>query len=272
MKDMVRRIKIGAVTFIALALFVVMVLSIIGISFKPHREIRVDFSFINSLEVRAPVRFAGARVGEVKRLHVLTPDERNEFTSNPPYVYVYASVDKNIAIPKGTKAMVNTMGFMGEKYLELMPSSRSTAYIGEGEPLPGEDPTPMDSVFASAKKLADEMEIATKNINTLTTEMQDRLPVLIGELEKTLASAQSLADDAKKLTADFHGMVKTNRKDIDYLISNGRQITIYLKSLSHVLARRPWKIIWGLGGPLPIEPESEKFVEPPDKTTQDKKD
>ncbi|GEM_PF-1386903 len=269
MKDIAVPIKIGVVTLFATVLFVIMVLSLSRLSFRPKREIRINFSFINSLETKAPVRFAGARVGDVKRIHVLTPDERNQF-DNPPYVYVYASVDKNIAIPKGTKAMVNTMGFMGEKYLELLPESRSTTYIGEGDPLEGIDPTPMDTVFASAKKLADEMEITAKNINALIIQMQDRLPVLIGESEKTLASVQTLATDAKRLTGDVQSMVIHNREDLEHLIANGRQITIYMKSLSHVLARRPWKIIWGLGGPIPVEPEEEKFVVPPNQTTSDK--
>lgn len=269
MKDIAVPIKIGVVTLVATVLFVIMVLSLSGLSFNPKREIRINFSFINSLETKAPVRFAGARVGDVKRIHILTPDERNQF-DNPPYIYVYANVDKNIAIPKGTKAMVNTMGFMGEKYLELLPESRSTTYIGEGDPLEGIDPTPMDTVFASAKKLADEMEITAKNINALITQMQDRMPVLIGESEKTLASVQTLATDAKRLTGDVQSMVTHNREDLEHLIANGRQITIYMKSLSHVLARRPWKIIWGLGGPIPVEPEEEKFVAPPNQTTLDK--
>jgi len=267
--DAIYRIKIGVTTLISGILFVMMVLAISRLSLKPQREIEIRFSFINSLEVRAPVRFAGALVGEVRRIHILTPEERAGFAKDPPYVCVYAGVDKSIRIPKKTRAMVNTMGFMGEKYLELMPESKSTTYIGENEALEGIDPTPMDSVFASSKKLADEMQVAAKNINTLTTEMQDRLPVLIGEMEKTLASAQTLAQDAKKLTGDVQSMVDTNRENLEHLISNARQITIYFKSLGHVLAQRPWKIVWGFGGPLPIEPEDEKYAPPPPKDNDD---
>jgi phospholipid/cholesterol/gamma-HCH transport system substrate-binding protein len=262
MKDTSARIKIGVVTLVSVALFILMVLAISRLTLKPQREIRVDFSFINSLEVRAPVRFAGARVGEVKRIHVLTPDERAEHGTHPPYVHVYVSVDKAIAIPKETHALVNTMGFMGEKYLELLPESRSTTYLADNEPIEGVDPTPMDSVFASAKKLADDMQVAAKNMNTITVQMQDRLPVLIGELEKTLSSAQGLAVDAKRLTGDVQDMVEHNREEINHLLENARQLTIYAKSLSHVLATRPWKIIWGFGGPLTVEPEGQKFEGP----------
>ncbi len=269
MKDTASRIRIGLMTFVSLSLACIAVFLISRISWTPKQDVRINFSFINSLEVRAPVRFAGARVGEVRKIHVLSADERAEFTKNPPYVYVIVSVDKRIKIPRETKAMVNTMGFMGEKYLELLPESRSTTYLDGGEALEGVDPTAMDSVFASAKKLSDEMQIAAKNMNTLTTEMQDRLPVLIGELEKTLASAQDLAGDAKHLTGNVQSMVDRNRDNLEHLLANSRQMTIYMKSLSHVLARRPWKIIWGFGGPLPIDPENMKFVGPPDQTVVD---
>jgi phospholipid/cholesterol/gamma-HCH transport system substrate-binding protein len=267
--DSVYRIKIGLVTLLAIALFVLMVYGISKFSLKPQKEIRIEFSFINSLEERAPVRFAGARVGEVKKIHLLTPNERAEFTQNPPYVYVYASIDQDIKIPKETKALVTTLGFMGEKYLELLPASRTSDYLSEGEPLHGEDPVPMDTVFASAKKSLDDMQIAAGKIITITTEMENRLPVLIGELEKTLASAQDLAGDAKGLTGDAKTMIHNNRENLEHLIDNARQMTIYMKSLSHVLASRPWKIVWGIGGPIPIESEGEKFVPPETPNNED---
>ncbi len=259
------RIKIGAVALVSMTLFGILVAAIAKIDLRQKREICVNFTFINSLELNAPVRFAGARVGEVKRLKILTPEERAQFARNPPYIQVFAHVDRNIQIPKDTRAMVNTMGFMGEKYLELMPESRSTTYLGENEILEGVDPTAMDSVFASAKQLADEMQVAAKNMNAVVVQMQDRLPVLIGELEKTLGSAQGLANDAKRLTDDVQQVFTRNREEMENLIKNARQITIYTKSLTHVLATRPWKIIWGFGGPLPVEPEEEKY-QPPEKS------
>lgn len=289
------RIKIGAVALVSMTLFGFLVAAIAKIDLRPKREICVNFAFINSLEVNAPVRFAGARVGEVKRLKILNPEERAQFTRNPPYIQVYAHVDRNIQIPKDTRAMVNTMGFMGEKYLELMPESRSTTYLGENEILEGVDPTAMDTVFASAKQLADEMQVAAKNMNAIVIQLQDRLPVLFGEMEKTLGtaqvlandakerlpplivemektlvSAQLLANDAKKLTGDVQQMFTRNRDDMESMIKNARQITIYTKSLTHVLATRPWKIVWGFGGPLPIEPEEEKY-QPPEKNPASQK-
>jgi len=253
--DTAYRIKIGIVTIISLVLFIVMIYGISKFSLEQQREIRVEFSFINSLEVRAPVRFAGARVGEVKKVHLLTVDERAEFQKDPPYVYVDVSVNKDVAIPKKTKALVTTMGFMGEKYLELIPQSATGEYLAEGERLRGEDPIPMDSVFASAKKSLDDMQVAAEKIISITTEMENRLPVLIGELEKTLSSAQDLAGDVR-------GVVKNNKENLQHLIANARQMTIYMKSLSHVLAKRPWKLVWGFGGQLAIEPEDEEFMPP----------
>ncbi len=310
MSDISSRIKIGVVALISMVLFMVMVLSISGISFTPQREVQVNFSFINSLEVHSPVRFAGARVGEVKRIHVLSEEERAGFPKDPPYVYVYASIDREIQMPEGTKALVNTMGFMGEKYLELMPEARSKKYLDNDKPIEGIDPTPMDSVFASAKKLSDDMQVATKNVNSIVVEMQDRLPVLIAELEKTLKSAQELTVDAKqltgdaqkrmpeliiqmektlasvqdltgdakkltseaqKLTGDANSILATNRTDLEHLISNARQMTIYMKSLSHILAERPWKLVWGVSGPIPIEPEDEKYKAPASENSSSQK-
>lgn len=260
--DTAYRVKIGVVTIISITLFVLMVFGISKFSLTPQKEIRIHFSFINSLEERAPVRFAGAKVGEVKRVHILSSEERAQFPKDPPYVFVDVSIDRRVEIPSNSKALVTTLGFMGEKYLEILPQSTTGDYLKEGETLRGEDPIPMDTVFASAKKSLDDMQVAAGKIITITTEMENRLPVLIGELEKTLSSAQDLAGDAKQLTGDVHGMVRKNRDELNHLISNARQMTIYMKSLSHILASRPWKIVWGLSGPIPIESEDEKFSDP----------
>ena len=266
MKDTSARIKIGVVTLISAALFVVMILAISRFSLKPKRDLRVYFSFINSLELRSPVRFAGARVGEVKDIRILSRDERREYPKDTaPYICVVASLDRSVSIPKQTEARVNTMGFMGEKYLELIPKARTADYLADTDTLTGIDPTPMDSVLASAEKLAGKMEITVDNLNAVTAKMQERLPVLIGELEKTLVSAQDLAGHAKGLSQDAHSMLRTNRENLDHLIDNSRQISIFLKSFSHVMATRPWKLIWGLGGPIPIESEKERFIPTPAK-------
>jgi phospholipid/cholesterol/gamma-HCH transport system substrate-binding protein len=279
MKDTASRIKrIGAVTLFSMTLFIIMVFALSKFSLRPQREVRIYFTFINSLELGAPVRFAGVRVGEVRRIHVLTMQERAEFPPKgqrqpPPYVCVYAGIDRNVSIPKDADAMVNTMGFMGEKYVELKPkpNSESIDYLTEGDYLTGIDPTAMDTVFASAQRLAERMEGTASNMNFIVVEMQDRLPVLIGEFEKTLASAQELAGDARVLTKDVQGMVNTNRENLEHLIANARQMTIYMKSFSHVLATRPWKLVWGFGGPIPVQPEEEKFVPPQRKTSPDDK-
>lgn len=273
MKDTVSRVKrIGVVTLISLVLFLMMVFALSKFTVRPQREVRVYFSFINSLELGAPVRFAGVRVGEVKRIHILSQQERAEFPPKglqqpPPYVCIYAGIDRDVAIPKEAEAMVNTMGFMGEKYLELIPKphSQSIEYLADNDYLTGIDPTAMDTVFASAQRLAERMEGTASNMNIIVVEMQDRLPVLIGEFEKTLASAQELAGDARVLTKDVQGMVNTNRENLEHLVANGRQLSVYMKSFSHVLATRPWKLIWGLGGPIPVESEEEKYVPPPRK-------
>lgn len=255
--------KIGLLGLVSCILFVIVIMLISGVSLTPRREVRVDFGYINSLETGAPVRYAGAKVGQVGHLHILTAAERAAYPSNAPAVYVYASVDKSLDITKGSRGLVNTMGFMGEKYLEITANTKSTVYIGDNEPLQGVDPTPLDTVLASAKELADEMKTTAEHMDRAVVDLEKRLPQIHSELDKTLGSARQFTDDADEV-------LLANREDLRHLIANGRQTTIYMKSMSHVLATRPWKLVWGFfSGPIPIEPESERYTPPPKK--QDKK-
>jgi len=106
------------------------------------------FGFINGVRVGAPVRFAGVDVGEVKKINVAYSHEQQK-----TQVTISGWVKKGIKIPLDSSVWVNTLGLLGEKYIEVMPGEDYTKFIGPGGCIVGIDPIAMHEVAQLAKDM-----------------------------------------------------------------------------------------------------------------------
>ena len=148
-KSKALELKVGIFVFIGLVILTWFVL-LIG-DFKLMRvgyNVKVIFSFANGIKVGAPVRVAGVDKGEVKEIK-LTHDSKGRAK-----VIIKAYVDGDTVIPINSRAWVNTLGLLGEKYLEVIPGADYDHILAEESYLLGEDPTSVQEVTDMAKDIA----------------------------------------------------------------------------------------------------------------------
>jgi len=154
MSDRKLELKIGLFVFIGLIILVSFVL-LIG-DFKTWNlgyDITIRFNFVNGIKIGAPVRFAGVDVGEVRDIKVST-DLKNQKTD----INVLAWVSKDVNIPVDSTIWVNTLGLLGEKYIEIMPGVNYASVVRPNDMIVGLDPIPMHEVMRTAKEIADNVE------------------------------------------------------------------------------------------------------------------
>jgi len=146
--------KVGIFVFIGLAILTTFVLSM-----KDFKNLTVGynvnfiFNFANGVKIGAPVRFAGVDVGEIKEINfVTTPD-------NPkPKVQIVGSVKKDIKVPVDSTVWVNTLGLLGEKYIEIMPGKDYSNILLAKQTLVGVDPIPMQEVSVLVRDIAKHLD------------------------------------------------------------------------------------------------------------------
>ena len=163
-------LKVGIFVFIGLVILTWFVL-LIG-DFKLVRlgyNVRVTFGFANGIKIGAPVRVAGVDKGEIKEIK-LTHDNEGKTK-----VILKAWVDSDTVIPSDSRAWVNTLGLLGEKYLEIIPGKDYKNVLLEDSVLAGEDPTSVQEVTDLAR------DIALQAKDTLAS-LQDALASLNGVL------------------------------------------------------------------------------------------
>ncbi len=155
--------KVGIFVFIGLLILTLFVLNIGDYkTLSSGYEINFIFNFANGVKIGAPVRFAGVDVGEVKEINFILPSLDEAKTQ----VRITGSVKKTIKVPADSAVWVNTLGLLGEKYIEIMPGKDYSNLVSPKQSLVGVDPIPMQEVSVLAKNIAqhlDESILGIKN-------------------------------------------------------------------------------------------------------------
>ncbi len=166
--------------------------------------VRVLYNYISGLEKGAPVRFAGAEVGKVEKVEILNSADKEN-------IAVTVSVRDGVKLRKDSEAYIDTLGLMGETYVEITPGTEGSPELAEGEALVGQDPVAMNTLYKKG------MEIAEK-------------------VDKNLVAMEALLKNSNE-------MIGENKEDIQALISNLKDISVDAKELAGDLKRNPWKLL-----------------------------
>ena len=142
-------LKLGTFVFMGLVILVIFVLSIGGFkTWSSGYRLNLVFNFVNGVKIGAPVRFAGVDVGEVKKIHLqFKPDQ------NHAKVFLEVWVRDVVCVPPDSTVWVNTLGLLGEKYVEIIPGKDYANALKENQFLVGVDPIPTHELFNKAENI-----------------------------------------------------------------------------------------------------------------------
>jgi len=145
--------QVGIFVFIGMIILAVFVLSIGGFkSWSSGYYLKFNFNFVNGVKVGAPVRYAGVDVGQVKKLNFIYSNGQGT------KVQVVGWVKNEVKIPADSTVWVNTLGLLGEKYIEILPGKDHLNYAFNKQIFEGNDPLPMQEVERLVKKTAQDID------------------------------------------------------------------------------------------------------------------
>ena len=154
-------LKVGLFVAIGIVIFFIIVFSIGDVKFvKTGYKFFATFNFVNGITESAPVRLAGVRVGYVEKMRVYY-DENAKQTK---VELVVSITSDKIKIEKDSKATINTLGLLGEKYLEIFPGTYDGGFIEKGDMIVGEDPVVMQSLTGTMRHMAESVDSVMTNL------------------------------------------------------------------------------------------------------------
>lgn len=147
-------LKVGLFLAVGLLVLVTFVLFIGRVrSWTSGYRVKFSFTFVNGIKMGAPVRFAGVDVGEVRAVSL-----RNIPAESKTVIELTCWIKKGVSVPVDSVIWINTLGLLGEKYIEIIPGKNYLQYLGEGQTLAGVDPIPLHEMAQLAKDIATNLE------------------------------------------------------------------------------------------------------------------
>ncbi|MBP7216387.1 MAG: MCE family protein [Candidatus Omnitrophica bacterium] len=189
-------LKVGVFVFFGLVVLAAFVL-IIGkfTTWNSGYHVNFVFHFVNGVKVGAPVRFAGVDVGEVKEVSI-----ERDHADNVTKVKLGAWVKNEVKIPLDSSVWVNTLGLMGERYVEIIPGKQYASVLQENETLTGTDPIAMHEVAQLAKQITSHLDESIQRINNKEGTVGKLLydDTIYEVMESTMRELEALAVDIRK--------------------------------------------------------------------------
>ena len=239
MTGAMREVKVGLFVFIAFVLLAVVVFSVSDFYTTQARHtypLRVRFGFVNGIDTGAPVRVSGVQVGEVRSVRVY----RDE-ASQRMQVDLDVRISKDAGLEEDAAAYINTLGFLGEKYLEIIPGTPGARVLTPGEILIGKDSISSVKLMESGYQALQQMEKAVSSVHLMLGDPATR-EAFKGTL---LNSEEAMAQLNLFLTQanDVMGKIRKGEGTVGRLLA---QDDLYqdLKELTSDLKAHPWKLFF----------------------------
>ncbi|MBU0467823.1 MAG: MCE family protein [Candidatus Omnitrophica bacterium] len=196
--------------------------------FEGGQLIKVVFEFANGLKKNAPVRIAGVDEGIVKEIKLFFDD-----ADGKTKVDISLWIKKGSMIPGDSIVLINQLGLMGEKYIEILPGKDRVNFLKEGQVLKGKDPISQEAMSERVMKVADKLEHTADGVNKLIQNETN-----LESVELALKSLSSITLSLDEIIADVKGGSGTVGRLLydDDIYEN-------LESLSADLKANPWKLL-----------------------------
>jgi len=288
--------RLGIFVFTGIAVIISLILIFgTGQIFKKTMmtETYIEQSIIG-LDIGAPVRFRGVKLGQVTSIRLSGNLYENDkpLAERREYVVVRMKIDINQAeilgstgkLPSDLRARIKSQGITGVNYIELdyvrdMPGYRTLSYDWEPEYIViGSLPSQTDIFFSGIQKVLDnlgDMNLAGTqkkfdellvNLNTIIggdgkgnsgiATSVERLNILLGRIDEVAnkAELELLMREVIATTVILRQTLSSVQGDTLSSVENLKQITDQLNDLARVASRYPSSVVWGEPPPKIILP------------------
>lgn len=241
-------LKIGAVILVSLVLLVIFVFKLGDFSFQKRSIIYVDYPNTGQMEVGAPVRVTGVKVGKIKAIKLMQ-GKLNPNAKTKTMVRIKLRIfSKNLAmIHKDAEFFIASEGLLGQKYIEIAPGSLSQPKAKPGEIFKGVPPMALKDFTASADSILKQLNSALKGNRKRIEDLLDHADKLVRDtdnilnenrngIKKIVNNAADTMVTAKRITADVKHITSRYNK-VNDIVDNLQKVSVQLRGVGKVMGQ-----------------------------------
>ena len=182
-------VKSGMLITATLALLLGLTFTIGNFTRGSTQTCKTRFGYVNSLKKNAPVYYAGHEVGRVLDIAVEVGQEKP--------IVVSLQIPKGIILREDSHAFVDTMGLMGEKFVELVPGSSGAPALRTDEEIPSTDPVRMYLLMQKMDSLASHMQTMMNTLDPMLHTHEEEISKIITNIHETSANLRDMTQELK---------------------------------------------------------------------------
>ncbi|MBU1086653.1 MAG: MCE family protein [Candidatus Omnitrophica bacterium] len=244
MKALSLEFKVGVFVFVSVLLLSMIVFQIGGVNILGANmyKLNVIFDFVGGVSKDAPVHVSGVAVGDVKDVKI-----SYDTVKKKTQVILVLMINKNVKIPIDSVAYINTLGILGEKYVEIVSGESRDKFLEEGDSLTGNNPVQLEKLTESLvdvvgdQTVRDSLKESFYNLRVATDNLRQASELL----NDTIAGVKNGQGTIGKLLTDdsiynqTEAMVVNLNTKLDKTITD---LNISLNDLVSDLKTHPWKL------------------------------
>jgi len=220
--------KVGIFILVGLIALTIYIFSISDKrGFEGGNSIRIVFGFANGLKKNAPVRVAGVDEGVVNNISLFL-DKTDKRTK----VAVELTVSKDVRIPVDSTVIINQLGLMGEKYVEIMPGADYKNFLEDGKTYIGKDPIAQEMISERVMQTTKKVESAFAGLEGVVSETNQE------NIRGTLANMNLMTGNTNQILEDIRAGKGTLGK---FMYDEGLYDDLH--GLTSDLRANPWKLL-----------------------------
>jgi len=178
--------------------------------FEPKDHFFAYFKNVNGLVAGAPVWMAGVEVGNVRSVKFVNLDTLRQ-------VEIVCRVKESAwhMLTPNSRVQLGTIGFLGDKYIEVLPGALGLEPITSGDTIQTQDAGDAGAMFKAGEAAMKEAGSVVNGLDTLLARM-NRGEGTLGKI----ATDQKLYTDMAELMAELTVLVKDLQKNQERLIGS----------------------------------------------------
>ena len=208
--------KVGLFIAISLVVAVALVLNFAkGISpLTKTYSLNLTTKNVDGIVRNAVVMMAGVPIGNVSKIKLNT--DKSEVT-------ITILIEEEFKIREGSKFHIETAGFLGEKYIGIIPTRNQDApMLLDGATVPCQESFDLMRVARSTSGVVDQLNTATTQITNIIERIDSKLldEKTLTDLAAGLRNLRDISENASKTIASVDLLITTNTPPIQQAIGN----------------------------------------------------
>ena len=232
--------KVGLFVIVSLAVLAWLVFRAGDFKTTAGYPVRLLFSSVRGVEAGTTVRLAGVTVGEVQEVRV------TKGTDGQTQVQVLALIQPEVPIAEDAIVRIGSMGFLGEKFVEILPGA-SSKNIPPGGEMQGKTPIELEDVAESGNQLIATIDTTIANINETVGDPKFKTSFknTFSQTEAVTANLKEASEDLKDASKSAKivlARIRDGEGSVGRLLKDDK-IAKDLEAFVADLKAHPWKLL-----------------------------